>query len=104
MKEGAYRMDDLTEALEKIGGVIAMVVGNIAEFFLGPLPRFMLRLGLPYIILLGICLGASLIFTLTGFITMVKPVSILIAMAIIGMLLLISLISKKGGKPDDTDE
>lgn len=104
LRKVTLNMDDLTKALEKIGMLIAVVVGNIAEFFLGPLPKFLLRLGVPYVILLGLCLITSVIFRLTGFITMLNPISILIAMALIGMMLIISIISRKGGTSNDTDE
>ena len=104
MKEGDIAMEDFTEALEKIGDLIAMIVGNIAEFFLGPLPKFLLRMGIPYLCILSVCLIASVIFRFTGFIVMISPISILIAMSIIGLLLLISVLSRKGGTTDDTDE
>lgn len=96
--------DDLTEALSKIGYVISIVVGNMATFFLGPLPKFLLRLGIPYFIILTVLLVVSFIFSFTGFITMVKPLSIVIAIAIIAMLMLMAFSFKKGGQKYDTNE
>lgn len=97
-------MNDLTEALSMIGRVIGAVVGNIAEFFMGPLPKYLLRLGIPYLILLGVALVASAIFSLTGFITLVSPISILIALVIVGILMLMAFLFKRGGQHYDSNQ
>ena len=96
--------EDFMEALEKIGYVISIVVGNIATFFLGPLPKFLLRLGLPYLILLGALLVVSFIFSFTGFIVMIKPLSIIIAILIIALMMVMAITFKKGGQKYDTNE
>ena len=97
-------MEDFEEALSKIGYGISVIVGNIAEFFLGPLPKFLLRLGVPYLMLLGISLCAAFIFRIAGFITMVNPISIIIAMGIVAILMVMSISLRKGGQKYDTNE
>lgn len=97
-------MEDFEEALSKIGYGISVIVGNIAEFFLGPLPKFLLRLGVPYLMLLGISLCATFIFRIAGFITMVNPISIIIAMGIVAILMVMSISLRKGGQKYDTNE
>lgn len=97
-------MEYIEQLLNKIGEIISIIVGNIAQFFLGPLPRFLLRLGVPYAILLGLTLVSSITFKLIGFTTMVPPLSAIIAMAIVGVLLFVAFIFKKGGQRYDNDE
>ena len=94
-------MEYIEEALKMLGKATSIVVGNVAQFFLGPLPRFLLRLGIPYIILLTITLIASLLFTVLDFTVMVPPLSIGIAIALILALLLVSYLFKKGGKKNE---
>lgn len=91
-------MEYIEEAFKMIGKATSIVVGNIAQFFLGPLPRFLLRLGVPYLILLSVTLISSLLFSIFDFTVMIPPLSIGIAMALILALLLVSYIFKKGGK------
>lgn len=97
-------MDYVEDIFTKIGELISIVVGNIAQFILGPLPRFVLRLGLPYLVLLGVTLITSVIFSLFGFTVMVSPISTLVAIAIISILMLMAFIFRKGGERNDTDE
>ena len=96
--------DDLADVLSKIGYAISVVVGNMATFFLGPLPKFLLRLGIPYLIIFAVLLITSIIFSLTGFIVMINPLSVIIAIAIIALLLLMAFSMKKGGQNYDTNE
>lgn len=97
-------MEQLSGVLDLFGSLISKLVGSIAEFFLGPLPKFLLRLGIPYVCIFGVLAVINIIFRLTGFLVFIGIVDIAIAAGLILFLLLLSVLFKKGGHHYDTYE
>ena len=97
-------MEQLNKVLDLFGSLISRLVGSIAEFFLGPLPKFLLRLSIPYVAIFGVLAIVNIISKVFGFVCFVGLLDLGIASALILVMLLVSVLFRKGGHQYDMYE